>query len=88
MNNFLSALKPNLKTELGRYDLVVHMQSPTAYNGYDFSNPIRTESASQAKMLDRKILQVWAKHPHRVVVAHKKSFIEKVEEVLSVIGAV
>jgi len=88
MANFLKTLDTNFKSEIERYDLIIHLQSPTADDGYDFSNPIRTESASQARLLDTKIQKVWHKHPQWKFVANKKSFIEKVEEVLAILRSI
>lgn len=87
LNDFVASVGSGLAAELARYDLVIHMQSPTAADGYDYSNAIRTESVSQARILDGKLKRIWSKHPHFHLVVHKKSFIEKVQEVLAIIGA-
>jgi predicted ATPase len=83
--NFLEQMKTNLDTEFARYDLVVHMESPNSNGGYDHSNPLRTETAKEARTLDRRIQQVWRGHPRQILVPHRRSFMEKVETVLSIL---
>jgi thymidylate kinase len=82
---FLKEVESNLEKELDRYDIVLHMETPAANMGYDFSNPVRTESSKEALLLDRKIQNVWKSHPNRIVIKSRESFLNKVTEVVEII---
>lgn len=83
--DFLKAVGSSLKREHARYDVVVHLESPTQTNGYDLSNPLRVENAKEAKRLDEAIRKVWGDHPKRYFVKSRASFIEKLDEVLGIL---
>ncbi len=82
---FLKSVKTSLNEEFQRYDGVIHLETPTANMGYDFSNPMRTESNKGARELDERTQSVWAGHPNRVLIQSRNSFIEKVVEVLDLL---
>lgn len=84
-NAFLKTVGSSLKKELARYDMLIHLETPGSSMGYDFSNPMRTESNREAMELDEKTQSVWAGHPKRVLIKSRSSFIEKVVEVLDLI---
>lgn len=63
--------------ELRRYDAVLHLRTPGDDTGYDRSNPVRIESASEAMALDNLILAAWDGHPRRFVVESRTDFMEK-----------
>lgn len=62
------------------YDLVIHLNT-TAKGAEDFytleNNKARTESVSEAREIDDKLLQVWEGHPNRVILDNNCSFSEK-----------
>jgi hypothetical protein len=66
---------------------VIHLRTPPPGNGYDRSNPVRTESAEEAADLDARILEVWSTHPNRFVVDSTARFLEKVDRVLALVAA-
>lgn len=41
-------------------------------------NPTRIESNAQALNLDRRLREIWSKHPRFVVVPHNASFVKKI----------
>ena len=83
---FCECIGTTLKKEIARYELVIHMQSPSnAGEGYNHSNPLRTESSREARELDDKIQAAWKTHPKRFFVPSRASFIDKVDEVLSIL---
>jgi thymidylate kinase len=84
-NHFLKAVKSTAKKEFDRYDMLIHLETPGAKMGYDFSNPMRTENNRQALKLDQRTQSVWAGHPKRVLIKSRNSFIEKVCEVLDLL---
>ena len=63
--------------ELARYAAVIHLRTPPAANGYDHSNPVRTESAAEAAAIDERILAAWSGHPRRFVVESTRDFLQK-----------
>jgi predicted ATPase len=73
--------------QLARYHAVIHLRTPSAEGGYNRANPLRTESAAEAALLDARILEVWEGHPHRVVVPNATEFVVKAGRVLELIRA-
>ena len=65
------------EAELARYHAVIHLESPTLERGYNHRNPLRTETAEQARDIDERIKQVWAGHPNRVIVPSTDDFLTK-----------
>ncbi|NCN40037.1 ATP-binding protein [bacterium] len=83
LDDFLGEVGTTLKKELSRYASVLHLETPGAKMGYDFSNPVRTESPEEALKLDSKIQKVWQPHKNRVVFKSQESFLDKVTEVVT-----
>lgn len=71
--------------ELARYAAVIHLRTPTEEGGYDHENPLRTETAEQARVLDRRIFEVWSAHPARTVIDSRPSFIDKLHATIAAI---
>lgn len=63
--------------ELARYQAVIHVRTPPEEHGYNNQNPVRTETAEEAAMIDKRILAAWDGHPNRVVVESSSNFLEK-----------
>lgn len=74
------------EAELARYHAVIHLRTPPARD-YNHTNPIRTESASEAAAVDERILAAWAPHPRRYIVESTTDFLDKIVRVLSIINA-
>lgn len=72
------------EAELARYDIVVHLRSPSAAYAYQNSNT-RIESHRQALELDRRIENVWKGHPKRFVVEENPDFLQKVNRVMEIL---
>ena len=85
--DFFRDLGTTLEAELARYHAVIHLQTPPPADGYDHSNPIRTESPEEAAALDARILEVWSRHPNRFVVESTARFMDKVARVLALVSA-
>ena len=79
------ALGIDLDTELARYWAVIHMRTPTAERGYDHSNPVRVESATDALAIDARIAAVWECHPRRVIIESDPDFLHKVARAVEAI---
>lgn len=84
--SYFEQLDTTLEAELARYEAVIHLRSPSRTDGY-VSTSIRPETVEEAQVLDEKILEVWAKHPRRVVIDSDASFLLKLERALSLVQA-
>jgi hypothetical protein len=72
---------------LTRYDAVIHMRSPDGPNGYGHQNPLRTETAAEARAIDERIFSAWKGHPHRYIIDATPDFLTKAERALALIRA-
>ena len=77
------AVGTTAEAELARYDVVIHLRTPTA--GYDRSNPLRVESAAQAREIDDRIASAWARHPRRFEVPATADFMIKAERAVAIL---
>lgn len=71
-------LGTTLDTELRRYAAVIHLRTPGAAHGYDWSNPLRIESAEEAQRIDERIAEAWKSHPRRTVIESGVDFVDKI----------
>ncbi len=85
--DFFRDLGTSLEAELARYHAVIHLRTPPHGNGYDRSNPLRTESAEEAATIDARILEVWSGHPNRFLVESTARFMDKVDQVLGLVSS-
>ena len=79
------AVGTTLGDELRRYDLVIHLRTPTVEAGYNHANPLRTESPTEARAIDERIATAWLEHPRRVEVESSAEFLGKAARVLELI---
>jgi predicted ATPase len=70
------------EAELGRYEAVIHLRTPSDQNGYNFRNPLRTESAAEAMEIDRRIGVIWSAHPGYVEIPATDDFLVKARQAL------
>jgi len=71
--------------ELARYDAVIHLRTPALAMGYDHSNPLRIESAAQARSIDDQIAAAWARHPRRFEIAAASKFLAKAARAVEIL---
>lgn len=76
----------SLEKEYARYDLVIHLRTPTLDHGYNHQNPYRIESAIEAKIIDEKIALVWRDHPRVITIESESDFVGKVTKVMDIIA--
>jgi CYTH domain-containing protein/predicted ATPase len=72
-----------------RYDGVIHMVTAAkgAEKYYTLENNIaRTETISDARLLDDKLIEAWTGHPHLRIIPNEGSFDDKINAVLSAIS--
>ena len=86
-DTFWTAMHTSRDRELARYDVVIHLRSPRQTDGYNHANPLRTESAATAAVLDDAILDAWARHPRRLVVPAGPDFMVKATKAVELIRA-
>lgn len=86
-DDFFSNIGSNKKTELARYDWVIHLDTAASEN-YDSSNPIRTETHNEALLLNEKIKLAWNGHPKRVIIGSDGDFLAKITKSIQVIKSI
>jgi len=84
---FWREVRSSRDAELERYAAVIHMRPPGAGRGYDHHNPLRTETAAQAKDLDARIVRAWDGHPNRHFIESAPDFLAKVRRTVEAISA-
>ncbi|MBA8802907.1 hypothetical protein FB382_001198 [Nocardioides ginsengisegetis] len=80
-----AAVHSSLKAEQQRYAAVIHLQTPSEGVGYNHANPIRTETARAAALIDARITEVWAGHPRVTTIPASDDFLVKANAALDVI---
>lgn len=83
-DDFFRELGSTYEAELARYHAVVHLRVPEGGNGYT-NDAIRIESAREAREIDETLLDVWARHPRRSVVASSHDFVRKAQRALALV---
>ncbi len=84
-DDMLAQVGTSLRMELGRYDTVIHLRTPS--EGYDSSNPLRIETAAEAAAIDARIAGIWAAHPRLFQVPATKDFLTKVRLAIEIVLA-
>lgn len=84
-DEFWKDVQSSKSNELDRYESVIHMRTPDNVQGYNQNNPVRIESAQEAMVIDKKLLDVWKDHPKRHVIESQDDFLGKALETLKVI---
>jgi predicted ATPase len=79
-----TSLGTSLAEQYARYDTVIHLRTPTSGNGYNYSNPLRIETAAEAAALDLKIAEAWAGHPRRFEVPAADDFLTKATRAIAI----
>lgn len=82
-DEYWNELGTDIETEVGRYAAVIHMETPAEAQGYNHDNPLRVESAREAREIDARILAAWGAHPNRMVVPSRADFAEKAVRALT-----
>jgi predicted ATPase len=75
---FFHHMGTSYEAELQRYDAVVFFESAASGGmSIENGNRIRNESTEQAAALDRRLRQIWSRHPRFTMVSHSPSFFKK-----------
>ncbi len=85
-SGFWSAVGSTLEAELERYDAVIFFES-SAVGGIrpEGGNRYRVESNDEAIALDRRLRELWSRHPRFSLVPHNPSFFKKITFGLAII---
>ncbi len=82
--DFFKFLGTTKSKEIKRYGWVIHLD--TAGNDfYDLTNPLRTESYSEAIELNDKVKKSWEGHPRRFIIPHNQDFLSKMSFAMNVL---
>jgi predicted ATPase len=77
--DYFEAMGTTFEAELGRYDAVVFFETAAiAGASIEGGNPVRNETPSEAIELDRRLRELWARHPRFMLVPHTGSFMHKI----------
>jgi predicted ATPase len=77
--DFFENMGTTLEAELARYDAVIFFESAAVGDmSIAGGNPTRIENNAQAIKIDRRLRDLWSKHPRFVFVAHNASFFKKI----------
>jgi predicted ATPase len=79
------AVGTRMEDELSRYAAVIHLRTPGEANGYNYRNPLRTESVEEALEIDERIGKIWAPHPGYVEVPATDDFLVKARRALTLL---
>ncbi len=85
--DFFKNIGSTKASELKRYDWVIHLDTASSEN-YDLSNPIRTETHTEALLLNEKIKLAWNGHPKRVIISSNGDFLAKITKSIQVIKSI
>lgn len=86
-DDFFKNIKSTKAEEFARYDWVMHLDTASNEN-YDLSNPIRTETHTEALLLNEKIKMAWNGHPRRITIASDGDFLAKITKSIQVIKSI
>ncbi len=76
---FLASLGSSIEEELARYDAVIFFETAAVGGiGIEGGNPVRKESLEEAVELDRRLRDLWSRHPRFIFVPHHASFFKKI----------
>jgi predicted ATPase len=79
---FWAAVGAPKEAVIQRYHAVIHLRTPAAHGGYGHQNPVRLETAAEARAIDERIARVWEGHPRRVFVNSTEEFLPKLRATL------
>lgn len=80
-----SSVGTSLDAEISRYDVVIHLRTPSTRNGYNHQNPLRIESVEDAAAIDLRIERAWHGHPRRFIVEPSEDFLDKAARAMEIL---
>ena len=92
VQNFYKTMNTSAENEFKRYDAVIFFESAALgkKNVIEDGNPYRTETIEEAASIDKKLRDIWSKHPNFHHIPNNQSFLKKItlaiHQILEVIG--
>ncbi|MFK8136741.1 MAG: AAA family ATPase [Bdellovibrionales bacterium] len=79
-DDFFEWVGTTLEAELNAFEAVVFFESAAVGGSkIDSGNPIRNENLEQAKILDKKLRDIYSKHNNFYLIEHHEVFFEKMK---------
>lgn len=86
---YFRSMGTTLEQELERYDAVVFFETAAVAGiSIEGGNATRCETLPQAAALDRKLRELWSRHPRFSLVPHSVSFFQKITAALGIMQRV
>lgn len=80
-DGFYAAVGSSYEEELERYDAVIFFETAAlGGHGFQSENFHRTESQREAVDLDRRLRELWMRHPSFTLIPHSTSFFAKMTQ--------
>jgi predicted ATPase len=83
--SFWEMNQSSLINEYAKYCAVIHLRTPSDFFGYNHQNPLRTENAIEAQIIDDKIFKIWKNHPEYNMIQSTEDFITKAQKAMTLI---
>lgn len=78
-DDFFNLVNSNFEDELNKYDAVIFFETAASSGqSINSNNPVRNESENQAIDLDKRLQDIWSRHPNYHFVSSSESFIKKI----------
>jgi predicted ATPase len=88
-DGFFASMGSSMEAELERYDAVIFFETAAAGDVHiQGNNPHRIEDGETARALDKRLRQLWMRHPRFVLVPHNASFFKKIVSGLASIESI
>jgi predicted ATPase len=85
--SFFESLKTTEADENRRYQWVLHLDTASS-SSYETTNPLRTETYSEAWNINEKIKKAWGLHPRHLIVPSNADFFSKMALCLHLIQSI
>lgn len=86
---YFRSMRTTLEHELERYDAVVFFETAAVAGiSIEGGNAARCETLPQAAALDRRLRELWSRHPRFSLVPHSTSFFQKITAALGILQGV
>ncbi len=83
-SSFWDTFETTKEKEYSKYKAVLHLRTPTLEQGYNHQNPVRLETATEAREIDHRIHDIWKDHPNYTIVNSTNTFLEKANKAFTI----
>jgi hypothetical protein len=83
--DFFNSFNTTFEKEYLRYRAVIHLRCPSDSMGYNHQNPLRTETAQEAQLIDNRIFEIWSKHPNYKPIPAYQNFTQKFDATFEIV---